>query len=286
MQTKKLVFNSDDFGYSEAFNLGIKKGYLSGILTSTCLLANGEAFDAAMNEILPEIKDIGLGAHLNIIEGKSLTNGNLLCDSNSNFKNDFVAILSNSYNKKFLEQVEAEFRAQIEKILEHTQIDHLNSHVHVHAIPEIFKITCKLAEEYGIKYIRTQHEVPYVVPSLLKHFSVKYPVNLIKFSLLNGFSLMNTRTIKKYNLKTNNYALGITYTGYMDEKTIKYGLQAIQSDDCICEILIHPCYFKSDNIEKPFNYGEYLITQSATIKDEIKKMGWVFTNYKKLSQES
>lgn len=283
MQTKKLIFNSDDFGISEACNLGVKKGFLSEVLTSTCVIANGKAFEPAMKEVLPQINGIGVGIHLNIIEGKSLTNAPLLCDSNSYFNNDFIALLSKSYDKTFLNQIENEFRAQIEKILEYTEVDHINSHVHVHSIPEIFKLTCRLANEYKIKNIRTQKEVAYFVPDIGKHFSAKYPVNLVKFSLLNGFSMMNKRIAKKAGLKTNDYILGVTYTGYMDENAIVYGLKAINSNDCVCEILIHPCYYEEDKIEHNFNYQEYLITQSPTIKNKILEQGWEFTNYKKLS---
>lgn len=283
MQSKKLIFNSDDFGISDAFNIGIKKGFESGILTSTCIVANGEAFESAVKEILPQIKDIGVGVHLNIIEGKSLTNVPLLCDSDSHFNNEFIPILSKSYDKKFLNQVETEFRAQIEKTLQHTEVDHINSHVHVHSIPEIFKLTCRLANEYKIKNIRTQQEVAYFVPDIGKHFSAKYPLNLVKFSLLNGFSMMNKRTAKKARLRTNDYILGVTYTGYMDEDAIIYGLKAVNSDDCVCEILIHPCFYEEGNIKHLFNYQEYLITQSPTIKERILKQGWEFTTYRDLN---
>lgn len=277
---KKLVFNSDDFGYSGAFNEGIKRGFLSGVLSSTCILANGEAFDEAIEDILPQIPEIGLGIHLNIIEGKSLTNPSLLCDNKGFFNKGFIHMLLNSANHDFLNQVEKEFRAQIEKILAKTNVDHINSHVHTHAIPGIFKLTCKLAEEYGIKNIRTQFEIPYFIPKLKKHLTVKYPVNLIKLILLNSFSTINRKEAEKYNLKTNDYILGVTYTGYMDEDAVNYGLEAINSKNCIAEILIHPAYFEDDQVLKPFNYNEYLITQSSTIKEKIMNQGWILTNYK------
>lgn len=277
---KKLIFNSDDFGYSTAFNEGIKKGFQSGVLSSTCILANGEAFDEAINLILPQIPDIGLGIHLDIIEGKSLTNPNMLCDSNGNFNKGFVHILKKSYDKNFIQQVEQEFRAQIEKILSKTKVDHINSHVHTHAIPEIFKLTCKLAKEYGIKNIRTQFEIPYFIPKIKKHITTKYPINLIKLTLLNSFTILNKKEVTKYGLRTNDYILGVTYTGYMDENAVNYGLKAIKSEDCLTEILIHPTYFEEGKITKPFNYAEYMITQSPTIKENISNQGWVLTNYR------
>ncbi len=280
MQSKKLIFNSDDFGYSKEFNEGIKRGYQSGVLTSTCILANGDAFDEAINEVLPEIENIGLGVHLNIIEGKSLTNPALLCDTNGCFNNGFAELMLKSKNKEFVDQVELEFRNQIEKVLSKVPIDHINSHVHTHAIPELFRLVCKLAKEYEIKTVRTQFEAPYIVPKINKNLSTKFPVNLLKLGLLNSFSIGNRLYAKKEGLKTNDYILGVTYTGYMDEDTILYGLKSIINNDCTAEILIHPTYFANANNSKPFNYKEYLITQSETIKEEIEKMGWILTNYK------
>lgn len=279
---KKLVFNSDDFGYSSAFNEGIKKGFLSGVLTSTCILANGEAFDEAIEDILPQIPEIGLGIHLNIIEGKSLTNPSLLCDNKGFFNKGFIYMLLNSGNPDFLNQVEKEFKAQIEKILAKAKVDHINSHVHTHAIPGIFKITCKLAKEYGIKKIRTQFEIPYFIPKIQKHLTIKYPVNLIKLGLLNSFTLINRKEIAKNGLQTNDYILGVTYTGYMDEDAVIYGLKAVESGNSLTEILIHPAYFEEERISKPLNYNEYLITQSPTIKEKIKSQGWGMTNYKEI----
>ncbi len=282
MQTRKLVFNSDDFGYSSAFNEGIRRGYLSGVLTSTCILANGEAFDQAVDVVLPELENIGVGIHLNIIEGRSLTSQKMLTDSEGVFNNGFVQILQKSYNKEFIKQVEIESRAQIEKILSKTPVDHINSHVHTHAIPELFKLTCKLAKDYEISNIRTQYEKPYFVPNFHKHMRMKYPINLVKLVLLNNFSSINKDYLKKVGLNTNDYILGVSYTGYMDEDSVIYGLNAIKDESCLTEILIHPTYFEKTNIEKPLNYNEFLITQSDTIKSRIIGQNWELSNYKQM----
>lgn len=282
MQTKKLVFNSDDFGASKAFNLGIQKGFDAGVLTSTCILANGVAFESGVEEILPQMDGIGIGVHLNIIEGKSLTNPSMLCDSSGEFNNGFSQILMKSYDKRFITQVEAEFRAQIEKILRKTPVDHINSHVHTHAITNIFSLTCDLAKEYGIKCVRTQFEHPYFIPNLKKHLSPKYPVNLIKVALLNHYSARNKIKARANDFITNDYILGVTYTGYMDEDAIVYGLKSIKKD-CLTEILIHPTFYDEGQVLKPFNYGEYMLTQSPTIKERIEEQGWTLTNYQQIA---
>lgn len=283
MQSKKLIFNSDDFGYSAAFNEGIKRGFESGVLTSTCILANGEAFDEAVSMLKNDIPEIGLGVHLNIIEGKSLTNCPLLTGEDGCFNNGYLKMILNSSNSEYLKQIEIEFRAQIEKTKSVLEVDHINSHVHTHAIPQIFELTCKLAREYGIKAVRTQLELPYFIPDIKKHLTLKYPINLVKNLLLNSFSIKNKPLAKKYKLLTNDYLIGVTYTGYMDEDAVICGLKAILKSGSVSEILIHPTYFSSDeHILKPFNYQEYLITQSETINEKITELGFQLTNYKNI----
>lgn len=279
MINKKFILNADDFGLTQYHNQAVLEGYINGFLTSASLCANGEAFDSAVHDILPDCPNLGIAAHLNIMEGKSLTDCHLLTDKNGNFNIGYGYLILNQKNKELLEQIENEFRAQIEKIIQHTQIDHLDSHVHTNAIPEIFKITCKLAKEYGIKFVRTQYEEFYLIPKLAKHFNFNYPLNIVKIALLQYFTKINRKTIQEYNLKTNDFIIGVGYTGMMDADAIKYGLKILE-EECIAEALIHPC--KYNNNVKDSHTREFAITQNKTLQDTIRRLGFDLTNYKNL----
>ena len=268
---KKFILNADDFGMSETINEAVLKGYENGLLKSASLCANGDAFDDAIDNILPACKGLSCGVHLNIIEGKSLTSCPLLTDNLGNFNNGYISILMKSFDKSFLEQVENEFRTQIEKIISKTEIDHIDSHVHTHAIPAIFKITAKLAKEYKIPYVRTQFEKFYLVPSLKKHLTIKYPVNILKIILLNSFTLFNKRKLEQYELGTNKYLIGVGYTGMMDTNTLYYGLKA-NKDDTIVEALIHPCSLNNEQFHN--RYIEFLITQDKELQSNISALGY------------
>ena len=259
---KKVIINADDFGISREANLAIKEGYEKGIITSTSLIVNMSAFEHAIFEILPTSPNLDVGFHFNIIEGKSLTNQTLLCDKNGVFNQSYGQIIIKSFNKKFLKQVEIEFRAQIEKALSHTKISHIDSHVHTHAIPNIFKLVSKLAKEYNIPYIRTQKEVPYIVWK--KSFNIKFPINIIKNILLNLFSLINKTE------KTNDFFIGVLYTGYMDESSILKGLSKIKKDNTITEIIFHPTIDET----KKNNYREYLIIKNPSFKEQLQNLGF------------
>ena len=278
---KKFILNADDFGLSKDLNRAVAEGYQSGLLKSVSLIANGTCFDEAVNVILPQCPDLGVGIHLNLIEGKSLcTDVTALTDNEGNFNNSYIQLMLKSYNPKekdFFPQIEREFRRQIEKVMSKTKVTHIDSHVHTHSIPKIFDIVCRLAKEYGIKQVRTQFEKPYIVPDIHKHLTIKYPINLIKVCLLNFFTIFNEATAHKYELNTNDYLIGVTYTSMMDALTVSYGISAIKYDDITVEALIHPCRYDDGTIDNHFD--EYMITKNRKLKEKIETLGFEITNY-------
>ena len=278
---KKFILNADDFGMSAAFNQAVLEGYQAGILKSASLVANGDAFDEACKNIIPACPDLGVGIHLNIIEGKSLClNLDKLTDDEGNFNNSFGQLLLKSLNHKddsFMEQLEKEFRAQIEEVMKRTKVTHIDSHVHTHSIPRIFELVCSLAKEYGIKQVRTQFEKPYIMPDIHRHLTLAYPINLIKVMLLNFFTLINEHTVKDYELNTNDYLIGVTYTSMMNSLAISYGLMAIKQDDVTVEALIHPCRYEDGTIDNHF--VEFQITKNMKLKEKIENLGFEITNY-------
>ena len=278
---KKFILNADDFGMSKAYNRAVLEGYESGILKSTSLTANGEAFEEACEKVIPACPDLGVGIHLNIIEGKSLCSDlDQLTDNQGNFNNSFGALLLKSLNpnnKAFMEQIEKEFRAQIEKVISRTKVTHIDSHVHTHSIPKIFELTAKLAKEYGIKQIRTQFEKPYLMPDASRIFNRKYPINLVKVALLEFFTLINEKNVFKYGLTTNDYLLGVSFTSMMNSLAISYGLMAIKYDKVVAEALIHPCRYEDGTIDNHFE--EFQITKNQKLKEKIEKLGFEITNY-------
>ena len=283
MADKKFILNADDFGMSSAYNTAVLEGYGKGLLKSTSLTPNGEAFEQAVDKIIPKCPDLGIGVHLNIIEGKSLCKElEELTDVNGIFKNSYLKLILKSYslnNTKFMNELEREFRAQIEKVKDAgIKITHIDSHVHTHAIPPIFELVCRLAKEYGIKEVRTQREKLYFVPDIAVHFQKKYFVNLIKIALLAVFSHINRPVVKRFGLNTNDYLLGVGYTSMMDNLTIFSGLKILENKSgIVAEALIHPCRYEDGTIDNHFT--EYRITQNEKLKENIESLGYEVANY-------
>ena len=278
---KKFILNADDFGLSKASNKAVFEGYQAGILKSASLIPNGKGFDEAVQEILPQCPGLGVGIHLNITDGNSIRDDiDLLIDSNFKYNNSFWSLLIKSYGPKrkvFLEQVEKEFRYQIEKVKYKTKVTHIDSHQHVHAIPAIFNIVAKLADEYKIKQVRTHFEKFYLVPDVYKHISARYFMNILKTGLLGFFTFFNEATVSRLGLKTNDYLVGIIYGSLMDSLVISYGSMAVKYKNVVVEAIIHPRRYEEGTIDKYFN--EYLLTKNKKLKDKIEKLGYEITNY-------
>ncbi len=272
---KKFILNADDLAKSEFHNNAVLEGFKKGLLKSTSIMANMPSFKDAIYRVVQPNPELGVGIHLNLIEGKAL-NQNLktLCDNNGNFKNGYFSLLLKSNNKKFLKEAEIEFRSQIELAQKYIQLTHIDSHVHIHSIPKIFELTAKLAKEYNIKQIRTQAEIPYFI---FREKNYKnYLINLAKVALLNYFTLKNKPIIKKYELTTNDYIIGVGYTGMMSSVAILEGLRKIKGEQTV-EALIHPAKYYDDT--KNSHTKEFEITQDEMLKDLIENMGYTIDNY-------
>ena len=267
---KKIIFNADDFGISKTINDAIIEGIENGVLSSTSLIANAPFFDDAVSKFKQLKKTVDLGVHLNIFEFKALQQpikkNSPLYDKNGFFRQSFLQMLINSYNENFLLDVEKEFRLQIEKISQHFEISHIDSHVHIHSISNIFKIVCKLAKEYKIEFVRTQYEKPYISSDLKKIFSLNYPLNMTKLCILNFFTILNRKTLKQQNLKTNDNFIGVNYTGNMNLKTIQSALKTLESKK-LTELIMHP----DTNQKRKRNFEEYLAITDKNLFEYIKK---------------
>jgi chitin disaccharide deacetylase len=160
---KKLVVNADDFGLSEAINAGIIRSHTGGIVTSTSIVAAGEAFDEAV-ELAASHPKLGAGVHLTLVEERSvslpsdvptLAPDGLLPGSYGQL---VKGVVTGAIRKR---DIEHEFRAQIEKcVAAGLTLTHLDSHQHTHTLPSLFPLVLKLGNEYGIRGIRIPRGSP------------------------------------------------------------------------------------------------------------------------------
>lgn len=239
---RSIILEGDDLGLLHAFNEGIRAAYRDGVLTSTCLRANGFAYRHAIETVLPDCPGIGVGVHLCLNEAAPVApraRVSQLLGRDGDLRPGFAWLIGVARRDKGIEQIEIELRAQIERVLaDGVSIDHLNAHQHVHMIPRIFRLTCRLAAEYRIPAVRIARELAYLHGGLRGRTQPYLNTNIVKRGLLNRFSRRNERYAIRHGLQTTDYFLGVGYTANMNLGTICAGLLRVPYGSV--ELLAHP----------------------------------------------
>jgi len=280
MNNRKIILNADGFGKSNSVNKAVLHGYLEGFLTSASLCANGAAFNPAVNEIIPECPNLGIGVNLNITNGEALTKAFMITNKKGFFNKNFLFYLFSSNNNSILKQIEFEFRTQIETVMNYTNVSHIDSVDNIHTIPKIFDLTLKLASEYNIPFVRSCYEEFYFVNSITKYLNYNYSLNFIKWLISNYLSINNRKLfINSCKVRTNDYFIGILYKNLIDSSVLEYALKSIENEDSVVEISLNPSF----SYKQERQYKEFIITKDKDLKDKIQRLGFELTNYKKES---
>ena len=213
--TVKIIINADDFGLCTGVNRAVAEAHTDGVLTSTTLMANMPAAAAAV-EISKKLPNLGIGLHLNLLEGKALSGSkkvNVLLNSRGEFKYSAMQIaLRSMFSGRFREAIEIELTEQIRWILDRgITPTHLDSHKHFHCFSSIYPIVCRLAEKFDIAAIRWPFEPATVC-------SADWPAT----SAGDRRRAFIVRTMAKWNqrqtarfIKTDMF-LGLAHTGRID----------------------------------------------------------------------
>ena len=94
MEKKRFILNALGFGLSKSVNRAVIEGYAEGLLKSASLVSNGEAFDDAIENVIPKCNNLGVGIHLNLTEGRALClDLSTLTDENAMFNNTYFKLL-------------------------------------------------------------------------------------------------------------------------------------------------------------------------------------------------
>ena len=191
---KTLIINADDLGFSLGVNEAILLANNQGFLTHASLMANTQYFNHAVNEIIPQTKDLQIGVHVNLTCAKALYKENVLT-RNGFLENTFVNLLFRRKTKEVIDSLEKEIELQIVKIKnEGISISHIDGHEHVHIIPSINKIVRRLAKKHDIKRIREINEG--LFESWKFNGKTASFANVIKLLLLKFLSLFNENSGK------------------------------------------------------------------------------------------
>jgi len=231
-----LIVNADDYGYFRCTSKGILECATQGIVTATGIFATAQHF-AEQIDWLRQCESVDKGVHLNLTTGLPLTERMRkdLGRWSGRFPPKFsmaAAIMSGTTKA---EHVRDEWRAQIERCLEHgLKLQFLNSHEHIHMLPSLFGVTVALAGQYGIPHLR-------------------FPRSRIISSIRNG-SVMRCAIVKTLetvnSLRHKRVAprfLGLEASGKLGLDDFRYAVSNLRPGG-VYELMCHPGRFDRDEI--------------------------------------
>lgn len=224
----RVVFNADDLGLHARIDEGIFRAREEGVLTSTTVLVTGKTARFAIQRA----KDLGLGIGVHLCltthlppaaEAKAVR----WLAPGGRFRKDWselsVAWLGGLIPR---EEVELEFAAQLARAREFgADVDHLDTHQHLHLLPGVAPIVEALAAREGLP-LRWPRERPQV--RWLAH-----PSSAMKATLLSG--LARARPAQEARRVD---AWGVFESGRLNARRLTRLLERLPDGDH--EIVMHP----------------------------------------------
>jgi chitin disaccharide deacetylase len=244
---KNLIVNADDLGWTEGVNRGILEAFHRGIVTSTSLLANGEAFAAAV-KAAKSAPGLGVGVHLNLSDGAPVADRETvmsLLNDDGNFAGGPESLLLKRARRGLvLDEVEEEWDAQIQKLRD-TGIrpTHLDGHKHVHMLPGLFEIALRLAKKHGIEAIRVSLEESSLRAALSSGAKHRSGVVMRQGVQARGLKLLARdarEQAARAGIATADYFCGIAQTGELTREGIERLLEILPEGTT--EFMCHPGY--------------------------------------------
>ena len=226
----RLVINADDYGIAENQTEAILESFRRGVITSTTIMVTMPDFRRSISRAKEEGVFDKIGLHLNLTQGRPLTepirNCRRFCNSeglfNKYFHNSKLCRLILTAREQYAVAVEVESQMKIYIDAGFT-LRHLDSHHHSHTDLSIAHIILPIARKMGFRSVRLSRNIPRPGYGLLKK---------IYKSLFNGFALRQGFTCTKY------------FGSILDFDVAATNLPV----DCSVELMVHPSFQKNGQL--------------------------------------
>ena len=282
---KKLIVTADDLGLTRRINEAIARAHREGIVTAASLMVNGGAFESAIETLLAN-PALDAGLHLNLTEGRPASPPEHIPSLANSvgflYHHPFELMAALLRGKVRPADLEREIRTQLQKALDAgAQISHVDGHKHVHVVPKVFRIVCRVAPEYGVRAIRSTVERVPGWRSLSMQIAKQY---LFGKALSAAFVLAQSRNGRR-SLKTPRRLYGITQTGFLDLQTFADILSRMEIG--ISEVMCHPGYVDDDLRRTPTRLHfqrerELELLTGRELRELLERAGVALASYRDL----
>ena len=248
----RLIVNADDFGFTRGVNEGIVACHREGILTATTLMANGAAFDHAV-ELAQRNPTLDVGCHLVLVQGPGLP--------------ATVPELLWALARRRIDPY-TEFARQVRKIVaKGIRPTHLDTHKHTHLAPPVLDAVIRISREFGIPWVRKPADFPAGNERLVTR-AVR--------AVANRFD----RRLREGGCRSTDHFTGFQLTGGLTVETLVSIIRALPEG--LTELMCHPG-FVTDDLRgtrlRESREAEYRALTSPEARGAIQERGAKLTNY-------
>src|ERR1700728_4567871 len=264
---KELIINADDFGYTHGVNEGIIRAHRDGILTSATLMANGAAFDDAVERAKANPK-LGVGCHLVLTGGNSVAPKekiSSLADSEGRLPLSLAALVTRlSLGSVRTQDIETELSAQLEKIRRAgIDLTHVDTHKHTHVHPRVMAAVGRVAGKFGITRVRNPIENLRDSWRTARSENTGLALNMAASRAVRAVGSWFGAISRKYGLRSPDHFLGLAATGHLSSAALCRLIDTVPEGRT--EIMLHPGVYDADLVKS----GSRLQQQRQTELDGL-----------------
>lgn len=234
---RRLIINADDCGRTLGVDSAIRKAIEDGLISSTSVMANMEDLEGAASLYSDFSNRISFGAHLNLTQGKPLTDPCIFLkygfckEEGGNVVFKGMAFRWQLINRDLRVAIYVELKKQLQKIENvGIMVSHIDSHQHIHFAPCLTPVFAQLAKDVGILKIRR-------------------PKNLLRHNI-HDYALRGLNAYYMYTLR------GLKTTDYFSSAETYINLNTKQDADY--ELMCHPGHHDENYQEEMTLVKEYL----------------------------
>ncbi|MFO1484544.1 MAG: ChbG/HpnK family deacetylase [Verrucomicrobiaceae bacterium] len=230
---RQVIFNADDFGLCGSINEGVIAAHESGVVRSASVIATGGAFEEAA-EYARTRRELNTGLHLALCGGTPVSDPakiRSLIDEDGAFLKDHKAFVKRWISGGIVwNEVIVELRAQMKKAREAgLRITHLDSHQHLHALPDVLKIVSRLAVENGVRVMRKPHE---------RGIALRRPLRSVQRLALSSAWRCSRWAVYGSDFFASDHFLGVMAAGRWNRESLQRHIRALRPG--LTEICCHP----------------------------------------------
>jgi hopanoid biosynthesis associated protein HpnK len=249
----RLIVHADDFGLSEAVNRAVIASHELGIVTSTSLMAGGDAFEHAI--ALAKARPwLDVGVHLTLTEQRPVaTHVPSLVDADGRLAPHATQLAQRHARGKIaLADVRTELDAQIRRVLDSSLTPtHLDGHQHVHVLPGVAQVVLELARKYGISAVRYPAE-------RVRGYMLTNPAHAKRVAEQVAVATLSALSPLKSLRRADAFA-GFYFGGRLNERNLRTVLDHLPPRGTV-ELMCHPGF---EDPQSRYEHWGYAWTDEA-----------------------